>query len=74
MPHLDGIDLLNYTKTNDRLRDIPIGMITAEQDSKVWGDSMAAGVSVFLTKPFTPPQIQMMLRLLDQKVEHQPPS
>ena len=68
MPHLDGIDLINYTKTSERLRSIPIGMITAEQDPKLWGDSMAAGASVFLPKPFTPPQVQVMLQLLDKKV------
>ncbi|MEP6902741.1 MAG: response regulator, partial [Actinomycetota bacterium] len=69
MPHFDGLDLIRYTKMDDRLRHIPIGMITAEQDPKIWDDSIAAGVNVFLPKPFTPPQIQMMLRLLVKKSE-----
>ena len=67
MPHLDGLDLIQYMKMNNRLRDIPIGMITAQQDPKVWDESVAAGASVFLPKPFTPPQIQMMLRVLINK-------
>lgn len=67
MPHLDGLDLIHYTKTDERLRHIPIGMITAEQDPKIWDDSVAAGASVFLPKPFSPPQIQMMLRMLVKK-------
>ena len=29
--------------------------------------SVAAGASVFLPKPFTPPQVQMMLRMLASK-------
>jgi len=64
MPHLQGLDLILYMKAEERLRRIPVGMITAEQDPKVWDDSLAAGASVFLPKPFTPPQVQMMLRML----------
>jgi CheY-like chemotaxis protein len=54
-------------KTDSRLSRIPIGMITAEQDPKIWDESVAAGASVFLPKPFTPPQVQMMLRMLVTK-------
>lgn len=64
MPHLQGLDLIVYMKGDQRLQSIPIGMITAEQDPKVWDDSIAAGASVFLPKPFTPPQVTMMLRML----------
>jgi CheY-like chemotaxis protein len=64
MPHLLGMDLIHYMKTDARLSHIPIGMITAEQDPKIWDESVAAGAKVFLPKPFSPPQIQMMLRML----------
>jgi CheY-like chemotaxis protein len=67
MPHFKGLDLILYMKANERLRGIPVGMITAERDPKVWDDSVAAGASVFLPKPFTPPQVQMMLRMLTSK-------
>lgn len=67
MPHLHGMDLIHYMKTDARLSHIPVGMITAEQDPKIWDDSVAAGASVFLPKPFTPPQVQMMLRMLVNK-------
>ena len=67
MPHLQGLDLILYMKGDERLRRIPIGMITAERDPKVWDDSVAAGASVFLPKPFSPPQVQMMLRMLTSK-------
>jgi len=67
MPHVQGLDLILYMKRDQRLQSIPVGMITAEQDPKIWDDSVAAGVSVFLPKPFTPPQVQMMLRMLVSK-------
>jgi CheY-like chemotaxis protein len=68
MPHLQGLDLILYMKSDERLRRIPVGMITAEQDPKIWDESVAAGASVFLPKPFTPPQVQMVLRMLMSKV------
>ena len=67
MPHLLGLDLIVFMKADERLRDIPVGMISAEQDPKIWDDSVTAGASVFLPKPFTPPQVQMMLRILASK-------
>ncbi len=67
MPHLKGLDLILFMKADERLQRIPVGMITAERDPKVWDDSVAAGVCVFLPKPFTPPQVQMMLRMLESK-------
>ena len=69
MPHVQGLDLILYMKADERLRRIPVGMITAERDPKVWDDSVAAGACVFLPKPFTPPQVQMMLRMLASKAE-----
>jgi CheY-like chemotaxis protein len=69
MPHVQGLDLILYMKADERLRRIPVGMITAEQDPKVWDDSVTAGASVFLPKPFTPPQVQMMLRMLVSKAD-----
>lgn len=67
MPHLHGMDLIHYIKTDARLARIPIGMITGEQDPKIWDESVAAGAQVFLPKPFSPPQVQMMLQMLANK-------
>jgi CheY-like chemotaxis protein len=67
MPHVPGLDLLLFMKGDERLRTIPVGMITGQTDPKVWEDTVAAGASVFLPKPFTPPQVAMMLRILATK-------
>lgn len=67
MPHVRGLDLILYMKGDERLRRIPVGMITAERDPKVWDDSVAAGACVFLPKPFSPPQVQMMIRMMARK-------
>jgi len=62
------MDLIHYMKTDQRLIHIPVGMVTTEQDPKIWNESVAAGAKVFLPKPFSPPQIQMMLRMLISSV------
>jgi len=67
MPYLEGLDLILYMKRDQRLRHIPIGMVTAERDPKIWDETVAAGASVFLPKPFSPPQVQMMLRMLESR-------
>lgn len=69
MPHLDGLGLIRYTTNDGRLKHIPVGMITAQTDPKIWNDSLTAGAKVFLPKPFTPPQILMMLNMLVLKSE-----
>jgi CheY-like chemotaxis protein len=64
MPHLKGLDIIGHMQTEGRLRRIPVMMMTAEQDLKIYSESLAAGALLFLRKPFTPTQMQTMLRLL----------
>lgn len=64
MPHLKGLDLIGHMQTEKRLRRIPIMMMTAEQDLAICSEMLAAGAALFLQKPFTPIQMQTVLRLL----------
>jgi len=64
MPHITGPELVRYMKTEKRFMNIPVMMMTAEQDPKLSRDSFAAGAVVFLPKPFTTSQLQTMLRML----------
>ena len=64
MPHISGPELVRYMKTEKRLMRIPVMMMTAEQDPKLSSDSFAAGAIVFLPKPFTTTQLQIMLQML----------
>ncbi len=64
MPHISGPELVRYMKTEKRLMRIPVMMMTAEQDPKLSSDSFAAGAVVFLPKPFTTAQLQIMLQML----------
>jgi CheY-like chemotaxis protein len=67
MPHIQGPELVRYMKTEERLMLIPVMMMTAEQNPKLSSDSFSAGAVVFLPKPFTTAQLQIMLRMLISK-------
>ena len=69
MPHIEGPELVRYMKTEKRLMKIPVMMMTAEQNPKLSSDSFAAGAVVFLPKPFTTSQLQVMLRMLVSKAQ-----
>ena len=64
MPHISGTELVRYMKSDKRLSTIPVMIMTAEQDPKLSSDSFAAGAVVFLPKPFTTAQLQIMLQML----------
>jgi CheY-like chemotaxis protein len=64
MPHISGPELVRYMKTEKRLMKIPVMMMTAEQDPKLSSDSFSAGAVVFLPKPFTTAQLNIMLQML----------
>ena len=69
MPHIQGPELVRYMRTEKRLMRIPVMMMTAEQNPKLSSDSFAAGAVVFLPKPFTTSQLQIMLRMLISKAK-----
>src|SRR6476661_5933359 len=64
MPYISGPELVRYMKSDERLKGIPVMMMTAEQDPKLSADSFSAGACVFLPKPFTTAQLQIMMQML----------
>ena len=67
MPHISGPELARYIKSEQKLMHISVVMMTAEQDPKLSSDSFAAGAVVFLHKPFTTTQLQIMLQMVSGK-------
>lgn len=64
MPHLGGLDIIRFMRTEKRLMRIPAMMVTSEQDLKLMSASFSAGAALFLRKPFTAEQLQATLRIL----------
>jgi CheY-like chemotaxis protein len=64
MPHLEGIEIIRYMRTEKRLMRIPIIMISSDRNPQLMPDSFAAGATVFLSKPFTTEQLRTTLCML----------
>lgn len=64
MPYIQGTELAKFMQTENRLKKIPVIMMTAEQNPRLSSESFAAGAVVFLPKPFTTSQLQVMMRML----------
>src|SRR5437588_9336140 len=67
MPHLEGVEIIRHMRTERRLMRIPVMLITSEREHRLMAESFAAGAAVFLPKPFTTGQLQLMLRMLLDK-------
>lgn len=64
MPFLEGLDLVHYMRSEKRLMNIPIMIITAEENLKLMNDSFSAGATAFLPKAFTSEQLESAVRML----------
>lgn len=67
MPYIQGTELVRYMQSEKRLMNIPVIMMTAEQNPRLSSDSFSAGAVAFLPKPFTTTQLQSMLRMCIHK-------
>lgn len=52
MPRMDGFEVASYVRNDERLKDIPIIMITSRTGSKHKEKAMEIGVNQYLGKPF----------------------
>jgi len=53
MPRMDGFELATNMRNDDRLRDIPIIMITSRTGQKHRDRAESIGVNIYMGKPFT---------------------
>jgi len=53
MPKMNGLELLKAVRSDEDLKDIPFIMITAEVEKDNVLEAIKAGVSGYITKPFT---------------------
>jgi CheY-like chemotaxis protein len=58
------LNMLDYMRSTEELTHIPIMLLAAERDFRFMAKDLAAGVSVFLSTPFTVHTLQSTLRLL----------
>lgn len=64
MPDLHGLDVLRFVRGHDHYRTIPIIVLTTRGDEHSRAAALAAGASLYLTKPFAPDHLAAHVRSL----------
>jgi CheY-like chemotaxis protein len=63
VPCPDGVDIVRYMKTEERLRQIPVVIVAGKYGLQLITECFAAGAIAFLPKPFTTEQLQRTLHM-----------
>jgi two-component system chemotaxis response regulator CheY len=71
MPGMTGIDLLKAIRANDRLKSLPILMVTAEAKRDQIIAAAQAGVNGYVVKPFTAAALQEKIEKIFERIDAQ---
>ncbi len=58
MPVMDGLELVRHIQTVDKLRGVPVVMITTEGSESNVIQALSLGAKGYIRKPFTPDQVK----------------
>ena len=64
MPDIGGIEVVEFIRSQDKLRTLPIVIVTTRGDEASKTRALEAGATRFMTKPFTPDAILAEVRAL----------
>lgn len=57
MPDIGGLEVVEFVRGQDKLRELPIIIVTTRGDEASRASVLRAGANKYLTKPFTPDAI-----------------
>ena len=69
MPRLPGIDLLEKIRNDERTKNLPFIMLTAEGEVQNVMRAIKLGVNEYIVKPFNGDQLQAKLSTVLKKIE-----
>ena len=69
MPGMDGLTLLKTLRSDARLCDMPVLMVTAEAKREMIAIAADAGVDGYVIKPFTAATLQQKIEKIFQRLE-----
>jgi len=62
MPDIHGLELMNFIKTNERYKDIPVIFVSTERSEEDRKKGMSLGAFAYLTKPFKAEELQVAVK------------
>lgn len=69
MPGMSGIDLLKKVRADERLKDLPVLMVTAEAKRDQIVAAAQAGVNGYVVKPFTAAVLKEKIEKIFERIE-----
>jgi two-component system chemotaxis response regulator CheY len=70
MPDMHGLEVLSFVRSHDAFRRLPVIVLTTRGDETSRAAALAAGASVYLTKPFVPAALAVEARALFETQAH----
>ena len=68
MPYIEGTQLVKFMQSDERLRSIPVIMMTGEKSVTAGSAALTSGAAAFLSKPFSTDQLRNTMRTLVGRV------
>lgn len=62
MPDINGLELLNFVRSNPAYKELPVVIISTEGSRKDIDKALSLGATEYLVKPFTPDQLLEIVR------------
>jgi len=62
MPDINGLELLNFVRSNPLYKELPVVIISTESSRKDIDKGLSLGASEYLVKPFLPEQLLEIVR------------
>jgi len=69
MPGMTGIELLKYVRADDKLSNMPVLMVTAEQKREQIIEAAQAGVNGYIVKPFTAATLKEKIDKIFERID-----
>lgn len=67
MPNLDGLEMLKAIRADDKLKTLPVMLVTAEAKKENIIEAAKAGASGYVVKPFTAAVLEEKLNKIFEK-------
>lgn len=70
MPGMTGIELLRHVRADEKLRSLPVLMVTAEAKREQIIEAAQAGVNGYVVKPFTALALKEKIEKIFERIGH----